>query len=226
MTPFFCLPGAGSISLLERVDCSGRCPLSIQCTPWPSPQLHSSHRPCQYLLQAMVSCFCSADAGERARVAGRPSFCFRIAPRDPAEAASGRGDLEPGHESVPDGSFIRLKPLAHPSLHHSHGLSQGISSFIKSRQEPRKLLAQIPVFLPHGTAQQPHALLTGCCQLVKRVENQEITACSLEASALQALLKKLLRWREIRKEGAPRAYFSLSCALDHNVEVLFEGGEQ
>lgn len=58
------------------------------------------------------------------------------------------------------------------------------------------------------------------------MQDEQIAAGGLEGATLEGLLKEFLRWGQIVKEGAPGADFCFARALDYNVEVAFEGGEE
>lgn len=109
-----------------------------------------------------------------------------------------------------------------PAIRHAHRLVQRIARLVERGQEPSQLLAQLPVFLAHGAAQQPHALLRRGGELVECVQNEQIATGRLERAALQGLFEKLLWWGQVVEQGAPGADFGLARTLDNDVKVALE----
>lgn len=58
------------------------------------------------------------------------------------------------------------------------------------------------------------------------MQNEQVPSRGLQEAFCQGLLKEILRGREVLEQGAPRAELGFAGALDEDVEVGREGGEE
>ena len=58
------------------------------------------------------------------------------------------------------------------------------------------------------------------------MQDEEIASGGFEHSLLERLLEEFLWWGQVREEGAPGADFCFAGALDEDVKVSWERGEE